>query len=53
MVAKKALQVQALATGIYILEITDTAKTTFYVCAQTPHGEVKISAQLASGDYGA
>ncbi len=53
MIAKKALEVQALATGIYILEITDSAKTAFYIAAQTPHGEVKISAQLASGDYGA
>ena len=51
--AKKALKVQALATGIYILEITDSGKTAFYIAAQTPHGEVKVSAQLAGGDYGA
>ncbi|MCH7801925.1 MAG: hypothetical protein IIC24_10345, partial [Chloroflexi bacterium] len=52
MSAKKLFQVQPLATGIYILEITDTAKTLFYVCAQTPHGEVKVSVQLATGNYG-
>lgn len=52
MTAKKAIKVQALATGIYILEITDTAKTAFFVCAQTPHGETKIATVLATGDYG-
>lgn len=51
--AKKALVVQALATGIYTLEITDTAKTGFYVCAQAPNGSVAVSAQLVTGDYGA
>ena len=50
--SKKALVVQALASGVFILEITDTAKTAFYVCAQTPHGEVKIATILATGDYG-
>ena len=50
--AKKATVVQTLASGIYILEITDTAKTTFYVCAQAPTGAISISAQLATGDYG-
>lgn len=51
--AKKALVVQALATGVYTLEITDTAKTGFYVCAQAPNGNVAVSAQLVTGDYGA
>ncbi len=50
--AKKAIIAQTLATGIYILEITDSSKTTYYVCAQAPNGAVSISAQLASGDYG-
>ncbi|KKL11229.1 hypothetical protein LCGC14_2547910 [marine sediment metagenome] len=50
--SKKALVVQALATGVFILEITDTGKTAFYVCASTGHGEVKVSAQLVTGDYG-
>jgi len=52
--AKKALRVQALATGIFILEITDTAKTAFYPCATSPNtGIVQVGAVMASGDYGA
>ena len=52
--AKKALRVQTLATGIYILEITDTAKTAFYVAASLPStGATKVSTQLAAGNYGA
>lgn len=51
--AKKALRVQALAAGTFILEITDTAKTAFYVCAQTPEGIVSVSDQLETADYGA
>ncbi len=50
--SKKSLVVQALATGVFTLEITDTAKTAFYVCAQSPHGETKIATVLATGDYG-
>jgi len=51
--AKKALVVQTLATGVYILEITDTAKTAFYVCATVPGtGAIKISTQLATANYG-
>lgn len=51
--AKKALRVQTLATGIFILEITDTAKTGFYVAAQVPStGATVVSAQLTSGNYG-
>ena len=50
--AKKATVVQTLASGIYTLAITDSAKTAFYVCAQAPNGVVGISAQLATGDYG-
>lgn len=52
--AKKAIQVQTLATGVHILEITDSAKTAYYVCATIPGtGKVAVSAQMASGDYGA
>jgi hypothetical protein len=52
--AKKHLQVQTLATGIYILEITDVAKTAFYPCAVIPSiGKIAIGAVMASGDYGA
>lgn len=50
--AKKALRVQALAAGTFILEITDTAKTGFYVCAQSPEGIVSVSDQLETADYG-
>jgi len=53
--AKKALIVQTLADGSYILEITDTAKTGFYVgCEVLGAGLARgISRQLTSGDYGA
>lgn len=52
--AKKALVVQPLATGIFTLEITDTAKTTFYVAVQNPAtGQVIVSRIMATGDYGA
>lgn len=51
--AKKDLRVQTLATGIFILEITDTAKTGFYVCARVPStGKTDASAQLITADYG-
>ena len=51
--AKKALHVQTLATGVFILEITDSAKTAFYVCAQVPGtGATAVSTVLATGDYG-
>lgn len=51
--AKKAMIVQPLATGVYILEITDTAKTGFYVCAAAPcTGKVFVSAQLITANYG-
>jgi len=51
--AKKALTVQTLATGVFVLEITDSAKTGFYVCAQNPAtGEVHVSDQLVTADYG-
>lgn len=51
--AKKALRVQSLATGIFILEITDTAKTAFKVCAAAPEtGLTVVGETLATGDYG-
>lgn len=50
--AKKALLVQPLATGIYTLEITDTAKTGFYVAVQLPDGRVDVSRVMTSADYG-
>lgn len=51
--AKKCLLVQPLATGIYILEITDSAKTGFYVCASTLDGRAfTVGAQMVAGNYG-
>ena len=51
--AKKALVAQTLADGTYILEITDSAKTGFYVAAQLPFaGLPVISRQLVTGDFG-
>jgi len=51
MVAKKATRVQTLATGIYTLSITDTAKTAFKVCAQC--GVAKATPRtLSTLDYG-
>lgn len=51
--AKKALVVQTKTDGTYTLEITDTAKTGFYVCAAIPFtGFNAVSRQLVTGDYG-
>lgn len=52
-VAKKLLEVQTKADGTFTLEITDTAKTGFYVCVQHPlTGEAIVSRQLLTADYG-
>lgn len=52
--AKKDLLVSTLATGIFILEITDAAKTGFFVCAEIPgKGKADASAQLVTASYGA
>lgn len=50
--AKKAFRVQTLKTGVFVLEITDTAKTAFKVCANVA-GRTVVLDTLASGDYGA
>ena len=51
--AKKVLSVQALATGIFTLEITDTNTTGFFIVTQIPtSGAVSVSRQLIAGDYG-
>ena len=50
--AKKALRVQTLATGVFILEITDTAKTAFKVCAKLDNKHEVFIKTLATGDYG-
>lgn len=49
--AKKAFRVQTLATGVYILSITDTAKTAFYPCASIA-GKTVVGTQLVTGNYG-
>ncbi len=52
--AKKALIVQADTNGTYILEITDSAKTGFYVGATIPGtgATAVIANQLVAGNYG-
>lgn len=52
MVAKKALRAQTLKTGVFTLEITDTAKTAFKVCASIA-GRTVVLATLAAASYGA
>jgi predicted RecA/RadA family phage recombinase len=51
--AKKHLGVQTKAAGTFVLEITDSAKTGFYVCVKNPAtGLVSVSAQLITANYG-
>jgi hypothetical protein len=51
---KKALRVQTLATGLFTLEITDSAKTLFKVCAQVPgSGQTVVGVTLLTASYGA
>lgn len=50
--AKKELRVETLETGVFVLEITDTAKTAFKVCA-TLNGKAVVLATLATASYGA
>lgn len=51
--SKKSLRCQTLANGVFVLEITDSAKTAFYVCAQNPAtGATEVATVLATGDYG-
>jgi len=49
--AKKALRVQTKADGTFVLEITDTAKTGFYVAVAVA-GRAVVSSQLVTGSYG-
>ena len=48
---KKALRSQTTATGVYILSVTDSAKTGFYPCISVS-GLTTCGAQLVSGNYG-
>jgi len=50
---KKATDILTDNTGTYILSITDTAKTGFFVAVINPGtGNVQVSRQLVAGDYG-
>jgi hypothetical protein len=49
--AKKALLVQTLANGTYVLSITDAAKTAFKVCVQIDD-IAQVLATLATASYG-
>lgn len=52
--SKKVKKVITSAAGVYILSITDTAKTGFYVAANIPGSDkISVSAQLVTGNYGA
>jgi hypothetical protein len=51
--SKKHLRVQTLVSGIYILEITDTAKTGYFPSAIVPGtGATAVGSALVTGDYG-
>jgi hypothetical protein len=52
-VSKKALDVLTDNTGKYVLSITDTAKTGFFIAATCPGtGTVQVSSQLVTANYG-
>jgi len=51
--AKKALVAQTKVDGAFILSITDSSKTGYYVCAVPLRGGApSVSAQLITGNYG-
>jgi hypothetical protein len=51
--AKKALDIQTLANGTYILEITDTGKQAFYVSVVNPATGLPVTSRaLAPADFG-
>ena len=50
---KHMIAVTEHGTGYVVIEITDTSKTTFYVCVKNPlTGAVTVSPQLEASDYG-
>ena len=52
--AKKHLSAQTKPAGTLVLQITDTAKTGFFVCVRNPSsGLVSVSNQLVTANYGA
>jgi len=50
--AKKCLLVQTLATGVFVLEITDTGKTQNKVCVSTPMGEMPTIYSVLTANFG-
>lgn len=50
--ASKAFRVQTTATGLFILSITDSAKTGFYPVAQLPGRQPIVAPQLVAASYG-
>ena len=50
--AKKNTVAQTKSDGSYILSITDTAKSGFYVAVAGFNGVPVVSRQLVTGDYG-
>ncbi len=52
-VSKKAGRGQTTAAGLAVLEITDSAKTGFYVCVAMPSfGYTRVSSVLITANYG-
>ncbi len=51
--ANKALQIQTLADGSAVIQITDTHKTLYKVCVQSPNDETPTVATLVAENYGA
>jgi hypothetical protein len=53
LVTKKMIRSQLTANGVYILSITDTSKTGFFVAVKlAKHPKARVSAALVSGNYG-
>lgn len=53
LVASKLIRAQTKADGSFTLAITDSARTLFYPCMQTPgDGQTVAGAQLITGNYG-
>jgi hypothetical protein len=51
--AKKMLRAQTKTTGVFVLSITDTVKTGFFVCARLSElTGVKVAPQLVTASYG-
>lgn len=52
-VTKKRFRVQTNASGLFTLQVTDTAKTLYYPCAEIPGvGRTVVGARLTTASYG-